>query len=47
MQSYWKRLSMCYMDLTRHTMDTYVLTDVCNVCPNRHVYSLHRAELIL
>jgi hypothetical protein len=47
MRSYWKRLSMCYMDLTRHTMDADVLTDVCNVRSNRHVYPLHRAELIL
>jgi hypothetical protein len=23
---------MCYMDLTRHTMEADVLTDVCNVC---------------
>ncbi|KAF1838361.1 hypothetical protein BDW02DRAFT_636434 [Decorospora gaudefroyi] len=30
MRSYWKRLSMCYMDLTRHTMGADVLTDVCN-----------------
>ncbi|KAF2726660.1 hypothetical protein EJ04DRAFT_539319 [Polyplosphaeria fusca] len=27
MRSYWKRLSMCYMDLTRHKMDADVLTD--------------------
>ncbi|KAI1663873.1 DUF3435 containing protein [Pyrenophora tritici-repentis] len=34
MRSYWKRLSMCYMDLTRHTMDADVLTDVCNWIPS-------------
>ncbi|KAI1510323.1 DUF3435 domain containing protein [Pyrenophora tritici-repentis] len=28
MRSYWKRISMCYMDLTRHTMDADVLTDI-------------------
>ncbi|EMD65860.1 hypothetical protein COCSADRAFT_310320 [Bipolaris sorokiniana ND90Pr] len=33
MRSYWKRISMCYMDLTRHTMDANVLTDVCNWIP--------------
>ena len=33
MRSYWKRISMCYMDLTRHTMDADVLTDVCNWIP--------------
>ncbi|XP_014553171.1 hypothetical protein COCVIDRAFT_40741 [Bipolaris victoriae FI3] len=27
MRSYWKRISMCYMDLTRYTMDADVLTD--------------------
>ncbi|CAN9211393.1 unnamed protein product [Alternaria alternata] len=34
MRSYWKRLSMYYMDLTRHTMDADVLTDVCNWIPS-------------
>ncbi|RII11859.1 hypothetical protein CUC08_Gglean005326 [Alternaria sp. MG1] len=34
MRSYWKRLSMCYMDLTRHTMDADVLTDVSNWIPS-------------
>ncbi|KAI1663563.1 DUF3435 containing protein [Pyrenophora tritici-repentis] len=34
MRSYWKRISMCYMDLTRHTMDADVLTDVCNWIPS-------------
>ncbi|KAF1364070.1 hypothetical protein EJ07DRAFT_162583 [Lizonia empirigonia] len=34
MRSYWKRLSMCYMDLTGHTMDADVLTDVCNWIPS-------------
>ncbi|KAF2818949.1 hypothetical protein CC86DRAFT_450230 [Ophiobolus disseminans] len=26
-RSYWKRLSMCYMDLTHHKMDANILTD--------------------
>ncbi|KAF2024834.1 hypothetical protein EK21DRAFT_77812 [Setomelanomma holmii] len=34
MRSYWKRLSMCYMDLTRHKMDADILTDVCNWIPS-------------
>ncbi|KAF2844130.1 hypothetical protein T440DRAFT_436829, partial [Plenodomus tracheiphilus IPT5] len=30
MRSYWKRISMCYMDLTSHTMEAKILTDICN-----------------
>jgi hypothetical protein len=34
MRTYWKRISMCYKDLTGHNMDVGVLEDVCNVrCP--------------
>lgn len=36
---------MCYMDLTRYTMDADVLTDVCNVCSNGHVSPLHGGAL--
>jgi hypothetical protein len=45
MRSYWKRISMCYMDLTRHTMDADVLTDVCNVYSDGHVSPLHDGAL--
>jgi hypothetical protein len=46
MRSYWKRISMCYMDLTCHTMDADILTDVCNVC-SRLIFSFCSSELII
>ncbi|KAF1358608.1 hypothetical protein EJ07DRAFT_166844 [Lizonia empirigonia] len=33
MRTYWKRISMCYMNLTGHKMDANVLTDICNWIP--------------
>src|SRR5690348_17040454 len=46
MRSYWKRISMCYMDLTRHTMDANVLTDVCNVYSDNLLVPLCNSALI-
>ncbi|KAF2845010.1 hypothetical protein T440DRAFT_502719 [Plenodomus tracheiphilus IPT5] len=41
MRSYWKRLSMCYMNITGHRMDPDILTDICNWIPT---LMLDRAE---
>lgn len=47
MRSYWKRISMCYMDLTCYIMDVDILTDVCNVCSQRHISLFYYAALKL
>jgi hypothetical protein len=40
MRSYWKRLSMYYMNLTGKKMDADILTDICNVCSDQACFSL-------
>jgi len=31
MRSYWKRISIYYIDLTRHKMDSDIFTNIYNV----------------
>jgi hypothetical protein len=38
---------MCYIDLTRHTMDADILTDVCNVYSTRLILTFCSSELTI